>query len=339
MRIGVLSVVPGEKAFGFLGAGESRGRFPAHVPLHIVRGTSDGPTLVVQAGMSGLELEPAIVLPRVVRALDPKAVKGTLVVVPLLNTSGFEFEQSRSLWDDRELNELGRGSARGSIGEQLLHRYFEQVIAPASALIDIRTGAQWGYFRYAGIYVEGPVGPAQSLATALCLPHVLLGQPADRSLAFQAARDGKIVVSAWIGGGPGIRDYREEDHALMRGAVLNAMRHLGMIDDDGGKCAASQVIDGHTFLRHAGKRGLIFMAKERRGLWVAAGDAIGYVRDAFSGEIVETITAPRSGIMLHAGAAWPVVPEGAILAILGDPITSVGNNNEMTDGKETWVTA
>ena len=80
------------------------------------------------------------------------------------------------------------------------------------------------------------------------------------------------------------------------------------------------------------------MAKERRGLPVAAGEAIGYVRDAFSGEIVETITAPRSGIMLHAGAAWPVVPEGAILAILGDPVTSVRNNGEMTDGKETWVT-
>src|SRR5690606_29159331 len=76
MRIGVLSVAPGEKAFGFLGAGESRGRFPAQVPLHIVRGTSDGPTLVVQAGVSGLELEPAIVLPGVVRALDPMAVKG-----------------------------------------------------------------------------------------------------------------------------------------------------------------------------------------------------------------------------------------------------------------------
>jgi hypothetical protein len=41
--------------------------------------------------------------------------------------------------------------------------------------------------------------------------------------------------------------------------------------------------------------------------------------------------------MLHAGAAWPVVPDGAILAILGDPIKPAPSDGEMAEAHETEV--
>ena len=61
-------------------------------------------------------------------------------------------------------------------------------------------------------YLVHPLALTLALAISLGLPQVLLGQPEDKSLAFEAAKDGKAVVSAWIGGGPGLRDYREEDN-------------------------------------------------------------------------------------------------------------------------------
>jgi predicted deacylase len=63
------------------------------------------------------------------------------------------------------------------------------------------------------------------------------------------------------------------------------------------------------------------MAKEKRGMRVRAGEQVGYVMHPFTGDIVRTITAPREGVMLHAGASWPVLPEGVTLAILGDVAT------------------
>jgi hypothetical protein len=39
--------------------------------------------------------------------------------------------------------------------------------------------------------------------------------------------------------------------------------------------------------------------------------------------MIREITAPREGIMLHAGAVWPVLPEDATLAILGDLVKDV----------------
>jgi predicted deacylase len=321
LKIGTVEAGKTQKAFGMLDGPQTHGRFVVQVPLHIVCGAADGAVLVIQAGVSGLEIEPSMVLPHVVDELDPAQVTGTLIVVPLLNTSGFEFEQKNAIWDDRDLNALGRGSADGTVSEQLVYQYFRQVVEPADALVDIRTGGRWGYYRYAGVYNVGSKDRSRAMAIALGLPQVLMGQPEDQSIAYEAARSGKAVVSAWIGGGPGLRDYRQEDMARVRRAVLNAMRHLGMLkdsieSDDG----AVMEIECHTVVRVKGERGLTFMAKEKRGRMVRPGERIGYVRHPFTGDVVEEFTAPRGGIMLHAGAVWPMVPEGATLAILGDKI-------------------
>ncbi len=324
MKIGTIEARPGERAFGFFETGRTHGRFPVHIPLHIISGASDGPLLLVQAGASGLEVEPALTLPGVAAAIDPAALSGTLVVAPLLNTSGFEFERVNSAWDDKDLNALGRGDAGGTVSEQLIHRYFAEEVSKADALIDVRTGAQWSYYRYAGVYRSGDQAASRALAVALGLPQVLLGQPEDGSTALEAARDGKAVVSAWIGGGPGLRDYREDDMRRTRNAVLNALKHLGMLTGEpeweGDRVA---VLDAHTFLTPSGERGFTFIDKHKRGQSVAAGDRLGHVMHPFSGEVIEEITAPRAGVMLHAGASWPVVPEGVTLAILGDAVDEV----------------
>ncbi len=324
MKIGNIEAARGEKRYGFYQTGATHGRFPAHIPLHLVVGANAGPMLVVQAGTSGLEIEPALILPHVVKELDPARMRGTLALVPLMNTSGFEFAQINSPWDDKHLNRLGRGDADGSVSEQLIHQYYQAVIAQADALVDIRTGSQWSYHHFAGVYNDGDVAASKALAIALGLPQVALGQSADESMALEAARDGLAVVAAHIGGGPGLRDYRDQDLGRMRNAVLNAMRHLGMLDGALESDVDSvAVINSHTVIKPNGQRGFVFMDKHLRGAQVQAGDKLGYVRHPFSGEVLEEITAPRAGLMLHAGASWPLPPEDTVLAILGDLVEEV----------------
>jgi predicted deacylase len=81
------------------------------------------------------------------------------------------------------------------------------------------------------------------------------------------------------------------------------------------------VVACHTVIRHAGARGFTLLDKERRGTRVRAGDVLGQVVHAFTGDVLREIRAPREGFMIHAGASWPVVPEGYPLAILGDVIS------------------
>jgi len=201
----------------------------------------------------------------------------------------------------------------------LIDAYYRDVIAKADALIDIRTGSQWSYHRYAGVYATEAVEKSKALALALGLPQVVLRHPADNSMAYESAKDGKAVVVAYIGGGPGLRDYREEDLGRIENAVLNALRHLKMLDGALAYEAASvQVIAAHTYLMPGGERGFTFMHADKRGTQVPAGEELGYVRHPFTGEVVQRITAPRAGVLVHAGASWPLPPEDHVLAILGD---------------------
>ncbi len=324
MKIGNIEAAVGEKAYGFFKTGETHGRFPVHIPLHIVNGANDGPTLVVQAGASGLEIEPSLILPHVVNELDPAAISGTLILAPLMNTSGFEFARINSVYDDKHLNQVGRGDAGGSVSEQLIHAYYQAAIAEADALLDIRTGSQWSYHQFVGVNDEGDVKASQALAVALGLPNVVLGKDEDSSMAQEAARDGKAVAVAFIGGGPGLRDYRDQDLGRIRQAVLNAMRHLGMLDGDiESDVDAVSVIREHSVITPTGERGFVFMDKTLRGQAVEAGAVLGYVRHPFSGETLEEIRAPRAGIVAHAGASWPVPLEDSILAIVGDLVEEV----------------
>ena len=324
MKVGTITAEPGSKAFGFLQATETHGRFPVHAPLHIVSGAEAGPVLAVHAGVSGLEIEAAAVLPQLIKELSPTAMKGTLILSPLFNTSGFEFEQINAIWDNKNLNALGRGNADGTVSEMLVDRYYTDVIANADALLDMRSGGLTGYYGYAGVYDHGDVAASSALAIALGLPQVLIGQPDDNSMAQAAAEEGKAVASVWIGGGPGLRDYRQENNQRMVNAVLNAMRHLGMLDGPLTSDVDSvAVINRHTVLKPQGPRGLIFVDKEKRGLQVDEGEVIGIVRHAHTGVTLQEITAPRAGILLHGGTVWPIAPEDEPVAILGDLIEEV----------------
>lgn len=324
MKIGTIEAKNGEKRFGKFKTGETHGGFDVHIPLHIVQGAQHGPLLVVQSGLSGLEIESALALAQLVQEIDASDVAGTLVVVPLMNTSGFEFEQHNSAWDDKNLNALGTGDANGSVSEQMVRRYYEEVLAQADAVIEVHSGAQWSYHRYVSLFNSGDTGKSQALAKALGLPQVVILEADSRSMAGALAQEGKAVALLNVGGGPGLRDFREEDEGRIRRAVLNGMKHLGMIAGEPQQERAVTVLEAHTVLKPVGARGFTFMDASKRGQQVAAGEALGTVRHPFTGEVLQQITAPREGVLIFGGASWPVVPEDETLAILGDVVEQTG---------------
>ncbi len=324
MKIQDIEAQQGEKAFGKLEAVRTRGRFSAHIPLHIIEGDSDGPTFLVHSGISGLEIEPAMTLPKVVDQVDPSRLSGTLLVAPLINTSGFEFEQRNAIWDDSDLNTLGRGCEDGTVSEQLINTYYKEVVSSADALVEIHTGELWGYFNYSGVYEDGNTQSSTELASSLGLPQVLVGQPEDKSMACHAAGEGKSVVSAWIGGGPGLRDFREENAQRIKNVVFNGLKHLGMYPGDlESETDTVEVLEANTVMKVNGERGLTLMDKSKRGKPVEKGEQLGKVKHPFSGEITEKITAPREGVMVDAGASWPSLPEYATVAMLGNKVDEV----------------
>ena len=131
----------GERATGeFTFAGDA-GLEKYRWPFIAVSGASDGPTVLVTAGIHAAEytgIEAAI---RIGRSLDPAQVRGTVLVIPLLNRPGF---YERSIYvnpeDNDNLNRLFPGRADGTWGERFAHRLLTEIVSRCDHAIDLHAG-------------------------------------------------------------------------------------------------------------------------------------------------------------------------------------------------------
>src|SRR5437867_69460 len=78
---------------------------------------------------------------RLGRALDPAQVRGTILVIPVLNRPGF---YERSIYvnpeDNDNLNRLFPGKADGTWGERFAHRLLTEIVVRCDNAIDLHAG-------------------------------------------------------------------------------------------------------------------------------------------------------------------------------------------------------
>src|SRR5437868_4524618 len=100
-----------------------------------------GPTVLITAGIHAAEytgIEAAI---RLGRTISPEAVRGTIVIIPLLNRPGF---YERSIYvnpeDNDNLNRLFPGKADGTWGERFAFRLLGEIVTKCDHAIDLHAG-------------------------------------------------------------------------------------------------------------------------------------------------------------------------------------------------------
>jgi len=100
------------------------------IPIPIVRiKNGDGPNVLMQAGNHGDEWEGQIGLGNLIRSLEPKDIKGRLVILPSANFPAAMAGMRTSPIDDGNLNRSFPGNPEGTITEQIAH-FIEHVLLP-----------------------------------------------------------------------------------------------------------------------------------------------------------------------------------------------------------------
>jgi predicted deacylase len=112
-----------------------------HVPHVLLCGMQDGPTVLISAGIHNAEyvgIQAAIELSN---ELEVSALRGSVIIVPLANRSGFENRtMSRVFEDGKNLNRVFPGDRKGSEADKLAAMLFEVFIKNADAYIDLHCG-------------------------------------------------------------------------------------------------------------------------------------------------------------------------------------------------------
>ncbi|MGD8956026.1 MAG: succinylglutamate desuccinylase/aspartoacylase family protein, partial [Chromatiaceae bacterium] len=151
-----------------------------HMPVHVVHGKREGPTLLVSAAVHGDEINGVEIIRRLLLQPQLQKLRGTLLVVPIVNVLGFHM-QSRYLPDRRDLNRSFPGREEGSLAARLAHIFLSEVVKRADLGVDIHTAAIHRD-NFPQIRADMSLESLAPLAKAFAAPVLIHSAPPDGSL-------------------------------------------------------------------------------------------------------------------------------------------------------------
>lgn len=271
------------------------------LPVQVVHGKYDGPTIWVSAAIHGEEVMGVEVVRRLLATLNPKNLHGTLVAVPVVNVLGF-MTGDRYLPDRRDLNRAFPGSPRGSLASRIAHLFMQEVVAKCTLGIDLHTAAD----RRANLpQLRGDLDDPQTyeLAKVFGAPIMLHAKLRDGSLRQAATEAGAMVLLYESG-----EAMRFDEVSIRTGVagIRRVMKRLGMIEEDEDLAPLSLESRESNWIRARGTG--IFQLECELGDMVEAGRRLGRTSDTF-GRGGRVVRADRDGIVIGLTRA-PIVNAG-----------------------------
>ncbi|WP_415402665.1 succinylglutamate desuccinylase/aspartoacylase family protein [Tateyamaria sp. SN3-11] len=298
-----VSVAPGTRASVPLPVSALPDHTPVNLRVEVIHGKRPGPTMFVSAAVHGDEVIGVEIVRRLLRTPQMAHVRGTVLVVPVVNSFGF-LARSRYLPDRRDLNRCFPGTSQGSLGSRLAHIFLHDVVLRCDFGIDLHSAAEHRT-NLPQIRVTPGDKTTARMARAFGAPVILTSPLREGSLRGEAADRGTPVLLYEAGEG-----LRFDEFAVRAGVagILRVMRDQGMLASKGiSKARAPSLIcTGSSWLR--APSGGLLRTFRAEGDIVEEGDVLAAVSDP-AGEVETELLAPGPGILIGR-AVLPVVNEG-----------------------------
>jgi uncharacterized protein len=293
------------------------------IPVAVVNGAKPGPVLAIVSGAHGTEYASIIAVERLIRELDPATVRGTVILVPLVNVPSFEQKIAHvNPVDGKSMNRYYPGKADGTQTERASLALTRDVVEKSDHLIDLHGGdldeslRPYSYWTKTGNAGQDAISREMLLAFGLDTIIISADRPKDpaasRYLENTASTRGKPSITAEAGHAGTVE--HEDVQALVDGC-LNVMRYLQMLD------GAPKTVEAPVWIERvetiASDATGIFYPLVKRGTYVQKGARVGYVTDYLGRTILEA-KAPESGVVLFIRAV-PSMTKGETIANIGVP--------------------
>ncbi len=308
--IGGTAVPPGTRVTIDLPVARLYTHAPLTMPVQVVRGRRDGPSLFVSAAIHGDEINGVEIIRRLLKLGALKRLRGTLVAVPVVNVHGF-VNRTRYLPDRRDLNRSFPGSATGSMAARLAHVFLREVVANCSHGIDLHTAAiHRENLPQIRAHLDDP--RTRELAEAFGVPLLLNSDLRDGSLRQIAAEQG--IPMLLYEAGEALRFDEVSIRAGVHGIVA-VMRVLGMLPAArrSGAHPVPAIARSSTWVR-APQSGIL-RPLVGLGARVRKGERMGLIADPYGEREVEVL-AGAGGVVIGR-ATLPLVHEGEALFHIG----------------------
>ena len=295
----------------------------------VVRGAEPGPVFYLGAAFHGDEIAGTQIAGRVASGLDPAALRGTLIAVPVQNPLAFQVQHRffvghmlKSPMDQNPADPWAAfpGDADGNTASIVAHVIYDRMMRHADYMIDVHTPTTGG--RYAPFAFLPPtrcgdaVEEAETLARAFGADYILANDKGmyvgDRNPHTVMGERGVPAFGIEIGEGGRIDG--EEVATGVRG-IANVLRKVGMMEGPVEQSGRNLVIRTMDVIR-ARRAGVLTLHVGLNDK-VSPGQHVATITDPFDRPI-EEIVSPRGGPVVRI-ATHPTVSTGERVVQLGVP--------------------
>ncbi|NIP30209.1 MAG: succinylglutamate desuccinylase [Candidatus Dadabacteria bacterium] len=280
-------------------------KLPTHtvidLPVYIYRAPTDGPVLLITAGLHGDELNGVEIIRTLTASKEIIPTMGTVLVIPVVNVYGF-INNSRTMPDGRDLNRSFPGSKNGSLAARIAHTLMNTVIPHIDYGVDLHTGG--ANQNYPQIRCTFDIEKNLELAKAFSPPFIVNSSLRDGSFRRETQKLGKTIL-VFEGG----ESLRFDEITIKEGieGVKRLMSYLGM--------------NNSAFISN---RETVIIKKSS---WIRANHSglyrpfIDYGEEVKRNQIIATITDPYGETEYKLKSRF----DGHVLAIRSSPIVNRGD--------------
>ncbi len=300
-----IEIKPGERKRINIDMGSIYDFTDVKMPIEVIRGKKDGPTLFVSSTIHGDEINGIEIARRLLNHKDLKTICGTLIVIPIVNIFGFN-DRSRYLPDRRDLNRCFPGIKNGSLASQLAYKFMREIVLKSDYGIDLHTGS-FNRRNYPQIRADLSDKRTLKMAQAFGAPVVVNSNLRDGSLRAAVVSENIPMILFEAG-----EALRFDESSIKTGVdgILRVMKQIGMIkSDQKHRITKTFIAQSSSWLR-APKSG-INIPKIKLGSFVKKGDVISEITNPF-GDRKTIIKAHESGIIIGI-SLLPLVNKGDAL--------------------------
>lgn len=282
---------------------------PLALPLHVLTGARDGPTLGLIGTIHGDETLPAMIMRQLLESIDPADLSGRICVIPVANPlSMVAFNrQTPEQHGKTDLHEVFPGNAKGNLTQMIAHVIATNLVDHVDVLIDYHCGGSGGRLQErVDVHRGAPEGVKQgSLDLARRFGVMMVHENAlDGTAVAYANRSGKVAFNAETSG-----VYLSSEHtdAYLAGGVAgfrNVLKTLGMLAGEPDSPPRQLCFTPERRIEVNPSRGgflqSYFQSPGDLAKPVAKGTKLGDLIDMYTLEVVEELIAPVDGYLFFS---------------------------------------
>lgn len=296
LKVGSLKAERGQKVSGFVDIeGADFG-----IPVTLICGEEDGETVLISGGVHNAEYVGIQAAMELADEIEPSQVKGNLVIIRLMNRTGFEHRTMSLVYEDgKNLNREFPGKALGTLAERICYTVEHKLMSLADYYIDLHCGDGFeglvSYVYYVGAGDPEVIKKSREMAETAHVDYMVMSEcTTGGAYNYASARLGipSILLergsnSIWC------RSEVEED----KHDVKNILRSLKVLRGEAHDHGKKPVLVSPVIYEDAPVSGCWYPAKQP-GETFRKGDVLGKICDYFGNEL-EVYHAKKDGIILY----------------------------------------